>query len=336
MADTQTKTPETPFGLSFEELLSQINTNAQKGQASAPAAPAPQAGQPAPVQQAGQPAPALSFDALEQQINGTAQPASNAQPAANTPNTQPNAQAGNMSFNSLVEQAQQNAQNTQNTSFEDLVRKAEAEAGIAEPAGEKPTEAAPEKEPVEKMSFEEIAKQAMEHANAQAQKAETAMNSPEGPAKEAAVPTETKEPVQAGDANGQEKEAAAENPAQPEEPKGQAGEKEAGGEPVQAEVPKEEPKEKPTEKEKPKKPRTSKSSKKQEEKKEPPQDITEDYRVDLGIGKAPEASGESPLTALFTPEEVAALRADIQAFVRKELKLAVVGAIKELLNDFGK
>ena len=40
------------------------------------------------------------------------------------------------------------------------------------------------------------------------------------------------------------------------------------------------------------------------------------------------------MEALFTPEEVAALRADIRTLVRSEIKRAMVEAVKELLHDF--
>lgn len=71
---------------------------------------------------------------------------------------------------------------------------------------------------------------------------------------------------------------------------------------------------------------------------EKPEDQTENYRVDL-LGD--DTKSESPtanitgMDALFTPAEVAAIRADIRKFVRKEFKMAVVDAMKELLNDFG-
>ena len=70
------------------------------------------------------------------------------------------------------------------------------------------------------------------------------------------------------------------------------------------------------------------------------EDKTEDYRVEL-----PQASSKADdsvtvetatMDTLFTPEEVASLRADIQTFVRRELKLALKGALKEVLNDFSK
>lgn len=96
--------------------------------------------------------------------------------------------------------------------------------------------------------------------------------------------------------------------------------------------------------------RKSKKTAKEEEKKEPLPDITADFKVDvLGESK----SGETPATkaeegpasdadsqplamdALFTPDEIAAFRADIRAFVRREFKLAMVGAVKELLKEFG-
>lgn len=74
---------------------------------------------------------------------------------------------------------------------------------------------------------------------------------------------------------------------------------------------------------------------------EKPEDMTESYKVDVtGSAKEPEAAeGTKPelsMDVLFTPEEVAAIRKDIRTFVRKELKMAMVDAMKELLHDFSK
>ena len=76
-----------------------------------------------------------------------------------------------------------------------------------------------------------------------------------------------------------------------------------------------------------------------EAEKEPLPDTTEDYKVDiLGEKKEPPVSQEEdqPLSveSLFTAEEIAAFRADIRAFVRKEFKTAMVGAVKDLLKEF--
>lgn len=97
--------------------------------------------------------------------------------------------------------------------------------------------------------------------------------------------------------------------------------------------------------------RKSKKSAAKEEKKDPLPDITADFKVDvLGEGTpemaAPAAKAEeSPasnmdnqplaMETLFTPDEIAAFRTDIRAFVRREFKMAMVGAVKELLKEFG-
>ena len=68
-----------------------------------------------------------------------------------------------------------------------------------------------------------------------------------------------------------------------------------------------------------------------------PEDNTESYRVSLTPTEDTEANGKettSVMERLFSEEEVAAMRADIRHFVRKEFKLALVDAMKELLTDF--
>ena len=68
-----------------------------------------------------------------------------------------------------------------------------------------------------------------------------------------------------------------------------------------------------------------------------PEDNTESYRVSLTPTEETEANGKettSVMERLFSEEEVAAMRADIRHFVRKEFKLALVDAMKELLTDF--
>ena len=85
-----------------------------------------------------------------------------------------------------------------------------------------------------------------------------------------------------------------------------------------------------------------KKSKAKEEKKpevEKPEDKTEDYRVDiLGDGHTGPSKEDvkTSMEVLFSPEEVKAIRADIRAFVRRELKMAMVDAMKELVQDFGR
>ncbi len=93
-----------------------------------------------------------------------------------------------------------------------------------------------------------------------------------------------------------------------------------------------------------------KSKKKEEdEPKDPLPDTTGDYKVDvLGEAKAAEESGSeqksnlpddrrsmypASMESLFTKEELEELRADIRAFVRREIKTAMVGAMKDLLTE---
>ena len=103
---------------------------------------------------------------------------------------------------------------------------------------------------------------------------------------------------------------------------------------------KEEAKPETSEKEVPKAKPASKSRKKKKTAapEEKPEDKTEEYRVNLGQEtEAKETASVEVATTmerLFSEEEVAALRADIQSFVRKEFKRAMVGAMKELLTEF--
>ena len=111
--------------------------------------------------------------------------------------------------------------------------------------------------------------------------------------------------------------------------------------------------------------KTTKSKKKEDEKTEPLPDTTEDYKVDLNPegeknkdAKVDQAKSEKKtekksagktskttkvdtdlkdsfgMESLFSPDEIVAFRKDIQTFVRKEFKNAMVGAVKELLTEF--
>ena len=120
-------------------------------------------------------------------------------------------------------------------------------------------------------------------------------------------------------------------------------------EPVKEEPVKEEPAttetmnppETPVIAEKPKETKPAKSTKKSKaakSKTEVPEDKTEEYRVNLTpaeeSNKTEKTTDTSMMDRLFSEEEVAAMRADIRHFVRKEFKLALVDAMKELLTDF--
>ena len=100
------------------------------------------------------------------------------------------------------------------------------------------------------------------------------------------------------------------------------------------------------------------AKKKDEEPKEPLPDTTEEYKVDLnqetgrGEDKPAEAAASvqeepaadapsqvrevypSSMMSLFTKEEIKALRETIRTFVRREIKLAMVGAMNDLLSEF--
>ena len=111
---------------------------------------------------------------------------------------------------------------------------------------------------------------------------------------------------------------------------------------AKAEEPKEEPKAEESKEgpkaEEPKKKASKgkgKRAKKAETPAEPPVDQTEDYRVDLEP-KAKKPSESLTLDTLFTEDELADLRKDIRTLVRREIKSAVVDAVKELFHEFSK
>ena len=279
MADTN-NTPETPFGLTFETLLEQMN---QTGQISAAKPSTAQAApQPAPANAGtSQPsAPPMSFEELERQIQGNTAQAAMPEPAAQAAAPEPAAQAvaPAQSLDDAVKTAQENAQKKPGVSFDDLVKMSAVNAGITQAA---PAQAAPAQQPSRALSFDEMAEQAIGRVNAQVSGA--AMNPP-------------------------------------------ASEEPAKAEPAKAEPAKAKKTAKTAKK------AEEKTAKKAEEKTELPEDITENYRVDLSAGKQPAKGGA--FEALFTKDEVESLRADIRAFVRRELKLAMVGAMKDVLHDF--
>ena len=89
--------------------------------------------------------------------------------------------------------------------------------------------------------------------------------------------------------------------------------------------------------------------KKEDEPKDPLPDTTDDYKVDvLGEAKEAEESGSEQesnlpddrgsmyppsMESLFTKEELKELRADIRTFMRREIRMAMVGAMKDLLKE---
>ena len=144
------------------------------------------------------------------------------------------------------------------------------------------------------------------------------------------------------------KEEAAKEEAAKEEVPEETAKEEVPEEPSKEEVPEEAAKEEVHEEPvKGKKSGSRKSKKKEDpEPKEVIPDNTEDYKVDI-LGENQSVPGSESnetddrrslypksLNNLFTQDEIATLRADIRTFVRKELKMAVVGAIKDLLADF--
>lgn len=76
-----------------------------------------------------------------------------------------------------------------------------------------------------------------------------------------------------------------------------------------------------------------------EETKESLPDMTDSYRVDLPGKTSTEVPDDrrsmypASMKSLFTKEELEELRTDIRAFVRREIKTAMVGAMKDLLTE---
>ena len=280
--------PDTPFNLSFDQLLAQMNGGNPEAETPATAPTA---------------APAESASAEQ-----TPRPASTTE--SHTP-----------TFEELVAQAQANAAQT-NT----------APAAPATPVTPVPAStAAPEASHTP--TFEELVAQAQANA---AQATETTTEPvKEEPVKEEPVKEEPvkEEPVK--------EEPVKEEPVK-EEPVKEEPVKE---EPVKEDLPEtgamnppETAAEPPKEKKPTKSAKKTKAAKKASPSKtELPEDNTESYRVSLTPTEDTEANGKettSVMERLFSEEEVAAMRADIRHFVRKEFKLALVDAMKELLTDF--
>ena len=291
-----------PGNISFDELY------AQAGSASTPT-------ETGSTSAAG----SMSFDDLVKQANeGTTQQAVQPEPVKETsePVSQPQPAATPNSFDALMADAlaQTKAEETEN-------------AGTA--TG---------------ISFDNIIAQ-METANKPTPMTENAMNPPVETPTEAPVETpveaKTEAPVEA------KTETPIETPVEtPIEAKTEAPVETPIETPVEAktEAPAETPVEAKIEAKKTGKKSGAKKDKKAEEPKEPLPDTTNEYRVDvLGEGD-PKASKDQnkesadvqPISfdTLFTNEEIAAFRADIRAFVRKEFKAAMVDVVKELLTNF--
>ena len=275
--------PDTPFNLSFDQLLAQMNGGNPEAETPATAPTA---------------APAESASAEQ-----TPRPASTTE--SHTP-----------TFEELVAQAQANAAQT-NT----------APAAPATPVTPVPAStAAPEASHTP--TFEELVAQAQANA---AQATETTTEPvKEEPVKEEPVKEEPvkEEPVKEEPVK---EEPVKEEPVKEEPVKEDLPETGAMNPPeTAAEPPKEK---KPTKSAK----KTKAAKKASPSKTELPEDNTESYRVSLTPTEDTEANGKettSVMERLFSEEEVAAMRADIRHFVRKEFKLALVDAMKELLTDF--
>ena len=280
--------PDTPFNLSFDQLLAQMNGGNPEAETPATA-----------------PTAALTESA----------------PAEQTPRPASTTESHTPTFEELVAQAQANAAQT-NT----------APAAPATPVTPVPAStAAPEVSHTP--TFEELVAQAQANA---AQATETATEPvKEEPVKEEPVKEEPvkEEPVKEEPVK---EEPVKEEPVK-EEPVKEEPVKEALPE-TGAMNPPETAAEPPKEKKPTKSAKKTKAAKKASPSKtELPEDNTESYRVSLTPTEETEANGKettSVMERLFSEEEVAAMRADIRHFVRKEFKLALVDAMKELLTDF--
>ena len=293
---------DTPFGMSFDELIAQVESNNTAAQET----PAPETNRTANT-----PAQGLSFEEMAAQATGQDAPAhglSFEEMVAQATGQDTPAQAApteGLSFDEMVAQATGQTTPAQETnqagglSFEDMV---------AQATGQKVESAS--KASSESVSFEELVEQA---------KAQAGMTSAESPAKdeEASVSEEAKNEAPTGASVSEE--AKAEAPA--EDTFGM-------NPPEVSETAEEEPAQKA-------KPRRRKKKAAAEQQPETPivEDKTADYEVEIPGVTAPKEE-PTALGALFTKDEVAALRADIQTFVRNELKRAMVGALKDVLHDF--
>lgn len=304
----------------------------------------------------------------------SAEPQAGTQPAAETPSVpaSDNTAGGTAtSFDEMVEKAQSAASSGTGSSFDDMVAQAQNNTA-AEPAGDpKATETASKQDapaPSSELSFDDLV------AKAQAEAAGTTQPDGGTKADEAPASAETVQETKA-DASSQNAEAKTSSEPETFDEMVAKAQAQATGTPaekpeekteeVQPEIPdasdtkptetqeakevsedKNDPEDgKEAKEEKPKKTRKTRKKKAEEKPEEgaeeAPIDTTDNYRVDiLENGVTTEMvngrADNSTMDVLFSPEEVAAIRKDIRAFVRKELKMAMVDAMKELLNDFSK
>ncbi len=287
---------DTPFNLSFDELMAQLEQNPNGSTADTPSTPAPEA-----------PAGELSFEELAARAMAQAAQSgkvvqSGAVVEADAPAEEP---VKELSFEEMVAQAQgQMAQApAAPLSFEALAEKARQDAGMAPTEESKEAEAAGESAVEDPATGEPaVETKAEKPATEEPEVAEPVIEEPR--AEEPAIKeSETEKPEPESDFGM--------NPPENTETETQAAEMQK----------------------KPKRSRKKKVQTAEAPAAEPVKDVTSDYLVEIpGVTAAPES--EAPMGALFTKDEVAALRADIRAFVRRELKLAMVEALKEVLHDF--
>ena len=295
--------PDTPFNLSFDQLLAQMNGGNPEAETPA-TAPTAALTESAPAEQTPRPASTTeshtpTFEELVAQAQANAAQTNTAPAAPATPVTPVPASTAapevshTPTFEELVAQAQANAAQATETATEPVKEEPVKEEPVKEePVKEEPVKEEPVKE--EPVKEEPVKEEPVK----------------EEPVKEEPV---KEEPVKEEPVKEALPETGAMNP--PE---------------TAAEPPKEK---KPTKSAK----KTKAAKKASPSKTELPEDNTESYRVSLTPTEETEANGKettSVMERLFSEEEVAAMRADIRHFVRKEFKLALVDAMKELLTDF--
>lgn len=299
----------------------------------------------------------MSFDALVAQVTGNqgntapAVQETKAEPVTSTElvtSTEPAAESVQASTPASTPSVETSSPETGALSFEDLVAKSQAQAAGTPltqeekhedveptPVVEEPAETA-----TESLSFEEQI--------AQAQAAQTAVvSAAEEPKTEETKAEESTEAATETAVTEEVKEKTA--PETAAETVAETGSAESAENPAAAESAEDKPEEKKKRRRRKKTKDIAEETAEEKVQDEKPADITEEYRVDLpGVTGSKEdpvvnisvsvetKSDDNTINSLFTPEEVAAIRADIRSFVRKELKLAVVDAVKELLNDFNR
>ena len=305
--------PDTPFNLSFDQLLAQMNGGNPEAETPA-TAPTAAPAESASAEQTPRPASTTeshtpTFEELVAQAQAHAAqtntaPAAPATPVTPVPASTAAPEASHTpTFEELVAQAQANAAQATETTTEPVKEEPVKEEPVKEePVKEEPVKEEPVKE--EPVKEEPVKEEPVK----------------EEPVKEESVKEESvkEEPVK-------------EEPVKEEPVKEDLPETGAMNPPeTAAEPPKEK---KPTKSAK----KTKAAKKASPSKTELPEDNTESYRVSLTPTEDTEANGKettSVMERLFSEEEVAAMRADIRHFVRKEFKLALVDAMKELLTDF--